>query len=220
MRVLAVDTTTPRGSVAVAEGDELLGEVRLSSDLAHSVRVLPAAQFLLDGLALRPADLGGFAVTTGPGSFTGLRVGLSTIQGLALAAGRPCLGLSSLDVLAARIRGMAPRLAALVDAFRGEVYAALYDSEARLVGERRVASPVDFLATVPAGSAFLGDGAARYKREVLDACPGAIFPERSLYLAGTLARLAAPRLAAGEGAGPEALRPVYLRWADVRKGGP
>ena len=217
--MLAVDTTTPRGSVAVADGDELLGEVRLSSDQSHSTRVLPAARFLLDGLALRPSDLGGFAVTTGPGSFTGLRVGLSTIQGLALAAGRPCLGVSSLDVLAARMRGMALHLAALMDAFRGEVYAALYDLEGRLIGDRRAVTPEEFLATVPAGSAFLGDGVVRYRRDVLAACPGALLPDRSLFLAGTLARIAAPRLAAGGGAGPEALRPVYLRRADIGKGG-
>jgi tRNA A37 threonylcarbamoyladenosine modification protein TsaB len=115
--------------------------------------------------------------------------------------------------------GTAPHLAALVDAFRGEVYAALYDEEARLVGERRVAAPADFLASVPAGSAFLGDGALHCRRDIVEACPGAIFPERSLFLAGTLARLASRRLAAGEGAGPEALRPLYLRRADVRKGG-
>lgn len=219
MRVLALDTTTPRGSVAVAEGPKLLGEVRLDRDEPQSVRLLPAVQFLLDGLALRPGDLDGFAVTTGPGSFTGLRVGLSTIQGLALGAARPCLGVSSLDVLAARLQGLAPHLAVMVDAFRGEVYAALYDAQARLVGERRATAPGDFLATVPAGSAFLGDGALRYRQEVASACPGATFPERSLFLAGTLARLAAPRLAAGEGSGPESLRPLYLRKADVRKEG-
>jgi tRNA threonylcarbamoyladenosine biosynthesis protein TsaB len=219
VRVLAIDTSTPRGSVAVADDAELLGEVRLCSEDPYSVRLLPAVQFLLEGLGLASGGLDGFAVTTGPGSFTGLRVGMSTIQGLALGAGRPCLGVSSLDVLAARLSGHSPHLAVMMDAFRGEVFAALYDARARPLGEPRVALPEEFLTAVPAGSAFLGDGALRYRQQVEEACPGAVFPQRSLFLAGTLARLAAPRLAAGEGAGPESLRPLYLRRADIRKEG-
>jgi tRNA threonylcarbamoyladenosine biosynthesis protein TsaB len=146
-------------------------------------------------------------------------VGLSTIQGFALASGRPCLGVSALDILAARIQGAAPHLVAMMDAFRGEVYAALYDGLGHLLGDRRAIAPGAFLAEVPAASAFLGDGVVRYRGEILRAQPDAILPMRSLYLAGTLARLAAPRLAAGEGAGPETLRPIYLRGADVRKDG-
>ena len=84
-------------------------------------------------LALTPRDLHGYAVAVGPGSFTGLRVGLSTVQGLALASGRPCLGVSALDLLAARMRGAAPHLAAMIDASRGEVFAVIL-SEAALVG--------------------------------------------------------------------------------------
>jgi tRNA threonylcarbamoyladenosine biosynthesis protein TsaB len=149
-------------------------------------------------------------------SFTGLRVGLSTVQGLALGSGRPCLGVPALDVLAARIRDTAPHLVAMMDAFRGAVYSALYDSEARLVGERRLCAASTFLRDVPAGVAFLGDGALRYRRELLQSHPAALFPARSLYLAGTLALIALGRLEAGEGAGPESLRPLYLRGADIR----
>ena len=86
----------------------------------------------------------------GPGSFTGLRVGLSTVQGLALAGGRPCLGVSSLDVLAARIRGAAPVLVALVDAYRGEVFGGLYDAEGRPLAPPRAARPEAALAGRPA----------------------------------------------------------------------
>jgi tRNA threonylcarbamoyladenosine biosynthesis protein TsaB len=215
-----MDTTTPRGSVAFADTEVVLGEVRLTSPTPHSTRLLAAVEFLLDGLGLSPLEIEGYAVTTGPGSFTGLRVGIGTVQGLALGSGRPCLGVPALDVLAARIRGTASHLVAMTDAFRGEVYAALYDGEARPLGGPRLCAPAAFLRDVPVAAAFLGDGATRYRSQVLDSCPAAVFSERSLYLAGTLARLAQPRLVAGEGAGPELLRPLYLRGADGRPGPP
>jgi tRNA threonylcarbamoyladenosine biosynthesis protein TsaB len=220
MKVLAVDTTTERESVAMVEGGVVLGEVRLRRVDTHSRRLLPAVEFLLGGLGLAPGDVEGYAVTCGPGSFTGLRVGLSTVQGLALASGRPCLGVSALDVIAARIRGAAPVLVAWVDAYRGEVYGGLYDAAGHPLGPAAAAAPGDALASVPEHAAFAGDGAERYREDILAARPRAVFPERSLFLAGTLGLLAEPRLAAGDGVRPEDLRPMYLREAHIRGAAP
>ena len=220
MRVLAVDTTTERGSVAVTEDDSVAGEVRLASTEGHSRRLLPAVDFLLQSLGLRPSDLDAFAVTTGPGSFTGLRVGLSTVQGLALGAGRPCLGMSALDVLAARIAGAAPVLVALMDAYRGEVYGALYDEDGRSSGPATVEPPETLVARVPEIAAFVGDGARRHRELILSLRPRAVLPARSRFLAGTLGRLAGPRLQRGEGVAPAALRPLYLREPHIRKAVP
>ena len=217
MRVLAVDTTTVRGSVAVAEDDEVRGEVRLLSPDGHSRRLVPAIDFLLASLGLHPVDVEGFAVTTGPGSFTGLRIGLSTVQGLALASDRRCLGVSALDVLAARSAGLAPAIVAMVDAYRGEVYGALYDGAGRPAGAGAVERPEALLARAPEGAAFVGDGVLRYRELILSRRPSALFPPRSLYLAGTLARMAAPRLGRGEGVPPAQLRPLYLREPDIRR---
>jgi tRNA threonylcarbamoyladenosine biosynthesis protein TsaB len=220
VRVLAVDTTTERGSVAVTEDDCIRGEVRLASSEGHSRRLLPAVDFLLHSLGLRPADVEAFAVTTGPGSFTGLRVGLSTVQGLALGADRPCLGMSALDVLAARIAGTAPASVALMDAYRGEVYGAVYDAEGSMVGRASVERPEVLIARTPAVAAFVGDGAQRHRELIVSLRPGALFPPRSLFLAGTLGRLAAPRLMRGEGVKPAELRPLYLREPDIRRPAP
>ena len=211
MRVLAMDTTTERGSVALVSGGEVLGEVRLRSGMGHSTRLMPAIAFLLDGLGLKAPDIEGFAVTAGPGSFTGLRVGLSCVQGLALAGGRPCLGLSTLDVLAARIAGAAPTLVAAMDAYRGEVYAGVYDAEARRRGDPVTAVPSQAFAGLPSGTAFIGDGAAKYREEIRAAVADARFPSRSAFLAGTLGLLAEPALLAGSGVAPAQLRPLYLR---------
>ncbi len=220
MKVLALDTASPRGSVALADDGEVKGEVRLFTSDGHSRRVLPAVAFLLDSLGLAPREVQAYAVTTGPGSFTGVRVGLSTAQGLALAAGAPCFGVSTLDVLAHRIVGAAPTLVAMIDAYRDQVFAALYDGEARALEGPFAEEPAAFLRRVRGRAAFLGDGAARYAREIRAAVPDAVLPERSTYLAGTLARLAGPRIERGLGVPAAALRPLYLRDADIRKACP
>jgi tRNA threonylcarbamoyladenosine biosynthesis protein TsaB len=216
MRILAVDTTTQRGSVALFAGD-VEGELRQRSALGHSSRLVPAIALLLEGLGLEPVDVDAYVVATGPGPFTGLRVGIGTVQGLGLASGRPCLGISALEALAARMRGCAPYLVPVMDAWRGEVFSLVCDAEARPLGPPRVEAPESLLARVPEDVAFLGEGAERYRVEILARRPRAVFPERGLFLAATLARLAAPRLAAGEGRPAEELRPLYLRDADIRR---
>lgn len=216
MRVLAVDTTSARGSLAVVEGDEILGELRVSAPTGHSTRLLPGIAFLLDSLGLAPSDLDGFAVTSGPGSFTSLRVGMATVQGLALGAGRPSLSVSALDVLAARIAGSADTLVALMNAYRGDVFAGFYDRDARPRGPAVLAAPGGIVERCPADSAFVGDGVDPCREAILAGVTGAVLVDRSLYLAGTLGRMAARRLAAGEGEPPDQLRPLYIREADVR----
>ena len=220
MNVLAIDTTTARESVAVVSDGTVRSEVRLFSTDTHSRRLVPAVEFVLAQLGLSPLALDGFAVTTGPGSFTGLRVGLSTVQGLALAAGRPCFGASALDVLAARIVGEAPRLAAVMDAYRSEVYAGLYDETGRAMGPPLVTPLESWLRTLPPGVAFIGD-AAETQRAVIEAsCAAPVFPRRSPFLAATLGLLAEPALRAGGGVAAGELRPLYLREAAIRRAGP
>ena len=218
MLVLAVDTTTERESVAVVAGGEVRAELRLRQADVHSRRLMPAIVTLLGAAALRPEAVEGYAVTVGPGSFTGLRVGIATVQGLALAARRPCLGCSVLDVLAVRIEGTAPVLAVMTEAHRGEVFGGLYDADARPLSAPAAEAPEAFVERVPEGRvAFTGEAALRCRDLVLSRRPDAIFPRRSLFVAGTLGLLAEPRLLAGEGVAPEALRPLYLRETAYRK---
>ena len=217
MKVLAVDTTSERESVALADDSVVLGEVRRRQAGRPSVHVLPALEFLLQSAGLRAADVEAYAVTLGPGSFTGVRVGISTVQGLALAGGRPCLGVSTLDVLARQIEGEAPLLVPMVDAARAaQVFAARYDEAGRPLGEPESVSPAAFARALAGPAAFVGDGAERYRAEIAAAKPDALFPPRDLFLAATLAGMAEARLRAGEGVTPAALRPLYLRAADVR----
>jgi tRNA threonylcarbamoyladenosine biosynthesis protein TsaB len=219
VRVLALDTTTRRGSLAVAGDDGLLAEARVLTESGHSRWLLAAAESLLRGIGVAPGDLDGFAVTVGPGSFTGLRVGISSAQGLGLASGRPCVGLSTLDVLALTAAGRAGRIVALVDAFRGETYAGVYDDGGRALREPRVgvlADLVEALDDPDEETAFVGEPAITQRPAIAALVPGAVFPEGDLFLAPTLARAALTRLAAGLGVPAAALRPIYLRGADIR----
>jgi tRNA A37 threonylcarbamoyladenosine modification protein TsaB len=99
----------------------------------------------------------------------------------------------------------------MMDAWRDEVYAALYDEEGRLRDGPFVEPPAVFVRRAPPRAAFIGAGALRYRETIRAHDPEAVLPERSLFLAGTLGRLAEPRLLAGQGHGPESLRPLYLR---------
>ena len=219
MRIVAVDTTTPGGSVALVEDGEARAEVRLVAADRHSRWLVRAVELVVEGLGLAPAEVDAWAVATGPGAFTGLRVGLSTVQGLALASSRPCVGLSSLDVLATLARGSAATIVALVDAFRDEVYSGVYDGEARAAGPCGVGPVEAVLEGLTGPVAFVGNGAERFRARI-QSLPGAIFPAHDPWLAVALARLAATTLASGERMDPAALRPLYLRGADIRKAAP
>jgi tRNA threonylcarbamoyladenosine biosynthesis protein TsaB len=216
--LLALDTSTRLGSVALRGEGALLGEARRDAEGGHSGWLLGAAEGLLADAGRGVGDLGGIAVCTGPGSFPGLRVGLATAQGLALARATLCSGLSGLDVLAWKVRGSAERLAAVMDAWREEVYVREYDAEARPLGPPRVETPGDLAERVGDECwALFGDGATRHRSRLESACPGAVFPEQNLYLAASLAEMAEAALAAGEGVSPAGLRLLYLRPAALRR---
>lgn len=197
----------------------MVAEAGLSGDQNYSTVLLPAVVGLLAGQGLRAAELEGYAVVTGPGSFTGLRIGISTVQGLALAARRPCVGMTALDVHVSRILGAAAWLVVLLEAYRDEVYTGIYDAEGRPRAEAAVEPLATLLGRVPAGAAFVGDAVARYRPSIEERCAGALFPERPPRLAATLAQLAARRFAAGEAPPAADIRPFYLREAAIRSSG-
>jgi tRNA threonylcarbamoyladenosine biosynthesis protein TsaB len=218
LRVIAVDTSSERASVALVENGAIRGEVRLVTAIP-SVAVLPAIEFLLRSAGLAPTDVEAYAVTLGPGSFTGVRVGLSTVQGLALGSGRPCVGLSTLDTLAAGIAGEGDDLVSMVDAFREEVFLARSDRAARPVTPPSRVAPAAALAALPPEAVLTGDATLRHAALIRDALPRARVVAQP-FLAGTLGRAAEPLLASGHGVSAAELRPLYMRDADVRPSRP
>jgi tRNA threonylcarbamoyladenosine biosynthesis protein TsaB len=164
--LLTVDTSTPAGSVAVSRGETLLGEILLNVKSTHTDRLLLTLRQLLTDTGLQLTDVDAFAVVLGPGSFTGLRVGVATVKGLALATGKPALGVSTLQTLAMQVPFPRHPLCVLLDARKNEVYAGLYHCEGgRPVPSRPevVIAPEPLLDTLDGETLFAGDGSVAYR---------------------------------------------------------
>jgi len=159
MRVLAIDTTTDLGSVAVRHGGALVAEVAARVRARHGEVLLPRVETALDAAGLTLAEVDLVVVTVGPGSFTGVRVGVATAKGLALGAGKPIVGVGSLETLAAAVVGAGPGalVGAVLDAHKGEVFYAGF----RLAGGDR---PTELVPPSHAAPADAGTALARAAR--------------------------------------------------------
>jgi tRNA threonylcarbamoyladenosine biosynthesis protein TsaB len=219
MFTLAIDTTTRIGSCAVRADGALLRERTGESGGGHAERLPGELMAVLAdaGVTLGQVDL--FAVATGPGSFTGLRIGVATMQALAFASGKPLVGVSGFDALAhiAARQTTITRIATWVDAWRGEVYAALYE-DGRELAAPAVATPEVLLrgmGSVP--TLFIGDGAVTY-RDRIEAELGRsarVADQPAPALAATIAALGEAAAAAGAHPSPHAIRPLYVRRTDA-----
>lgn len=126
MKLLGIETSTRTGSVAIVEGEEIIAEYTLKSKETHTARLMPAIDHILKDTHLTIHQMDAVAVSLGPGSFTGLRIGLATAKGLCLALRKPLVGILTLDALAHNICYSSHIICPLLDARKGEVYAALY----------------------------------------------------------------------------------------------
>jgi tRNA threonylcarbamoyladenosine biosynthesis protein TsaB len=219
MVILGLDTTTPAGSCALVVDQVVLREEASDESLPPATRLPRDLMTILEHGSMPLAHVDVFAVATGPGSFTGLRIGIATMQGLAFAAGKPLVGVSALDALAqiAEPESTGQRIATWVDAWRGEVYAALYDN-GREIESPVVANPHDVLAQLgQAPTVFIGDGARTYQQKILTTMgkAGRVSATPTPLLAGTIAVLAGRVAARGEQTSPHAIRPLYVRRTDA-----
>jgi len=218
MVILALDTTTPAGSCALVVNGAVEREEASDVSLPPATRLPSDLMSILEHGSVKLGDVDAFAVATGPGSFTGLRIGIATMQGLAFAAGKPLIGVSALDALAriARAEAAGRRIATWVDAWRGEVYAALYEDERELQGPV-VARPDEVLNELTGTSTlFVGDGARTYRDDIHRTMGehGRVAAMPTPLLAGTIATLAAGR-AGDTYSPPHAIRPLYVRRTDA-----
>ena len=217
---LGVDTSTPAGSVALAEDDRILGEVNLAAGGHHQERLLRGVDLLLDLAGIEISRLEVLGVALGPGTFTGLRIGIATVKGLALARGIPAYGLSTLQAMALMHRKRDLPVAPMIDAGRQEVYAALYGfdrEELRALREERGGPPGEFLESLPPGPVlFCGDGVLVYRDLVVGIRgSGDRLETDPCFLGSTLARRAAAALRAKSPWTLAALKPNYIRPPDA-----
>ena len=226
MRVLALDTTTRAGSVAIVDDDAVVDERCGDGTRTHAERLPAEILALADANHVAFASVDLFAVASGPGSFTGLRVGIATMQGFAFVQRRQMVGISALMALAqfaSRDLPAGARVAAWMDAYRRDVFAALYEvTDAPLFDVDRllevegpsVGSPAATWARWADGfgvpQTVVGDGAVLYQ-EML--APVRILPPPPL--AGTIGLLAAGYARRGATVPPSSMHPLYVRRPDV-----
>jgi len=166
LKVLAIETSTMAGSVALVDGDELVSEYLLNIDITHSERLLLAIDCVLRDTKMPVGEIDGFAISIGPGSFTGLRIGTSTIKGLAYAANKPVVGIPTLDAMAENISFTDYLICPILDARKKQVYTALYKrgTKDRLekITPDLVINPSELLKKIQERVVFLGDGLKVY----------------------------------------------------------
>ncbi len=219
--LLSVDSSTSAGSVAICRGETLLGEISLNVKKTHTDLILQNIDRLLADLDLHLNEVDAFAAVIGPGAFTGLRVGVSTIKGLAMATGRPLLGVSSLRALAMQVPFSDRPVCALLDARKKEVYTGLYrwkKGGLQSLGEEAVLPPEKLLEALQGEVLFVGEGAVVY-RSLIETKLGsrAAFAPWSCNTprAASVAALALADLRQGRTVALEHFVPTYIRLSEA-----
>lgn len=174
-KILAVDSASLTGSIALCSGETLVAESLLNVRSTHSERLLQQVDLLLAESGWSLAELDLLAVTTGPGSFTGLRIGIATVKGLAQVLAKPVVGISSLQMVALNAPAAAVPICAFLDARKKEVYTQLFEATPGgpcPLGEAKVLPPADLLASLTQKVLLLGDGVVHY-RQLIETMAGA-----------------------------------------------
>jgi tRNA threonylcarbamoyladenosine biosynthesis protein TsaB len=204
MLTLAVDTAAEIGSIALADRNGVRHEVRLCSPDGFAQTLFGEIEALLARCQVRLADIDLYAAATGPGSFTGVRIGVAAIKGLAEVAGKPAIGISNLTALSQF--GTMDLRAPIIDARRGEVFAAVLDRR----GEEVVLASV---LPFPAFKELVGDRQVEYISAGFD--PARPFTTAPRELAGAIAQLAMERCFAGVACDPASIEANYVRRPDA-----
>ena len=213
--LLAVDTATPRCSVALGDDNGLVASSSVDRDRRHVEALVPAVAATCRAAGVTIDDVGGLAVDIGPGLFTGMRVGIATVQGLAVALGLPVHPVVSLDVLAHPFRHSARPVASVVDARRGEVFRSLHRAGVELAPAACCTPEALAAELVVLGPCLaVGDGAVRH-RTVLEAAGAEVVAAMPSAEAGLELALAA-RAAGHRGLDPAQVQARYLRAPDAR----
>ncbi|WP_027365380.1 tRNA (adenosine(37)-N6)-threonylcarbamoyltransferase complex dimerization subunit type 1 TsaB [Desulfotruncus alcoholivorax] len=224
MFVLGIEAATPVASVAVATEGKMLAERMVNNQRTHSVNLLPMIRDTLLDCGVSKKDLSGIAVSIGPGSFTGLRIGMSTAKTLAQVLNLPVAGIPTLDVLAYPLSGLSGLICPVLNARKSELYAAIYgwDNGHQICLKPAFASGVKQLAELLLSYnqqvTFLGDGLPEYKTELCDLLGdlARFAPECTSFPRGAVvAEIGLARIATGRSESPMDLLPKYVRKSEA-----
>lgn len=215
MNILAMDTSGPCASVALMQRGVITHEETARHGLTHSQTLLPMVEHAFECAGIRASDVELFACAVGPGSFTGVRIGVTTSKALAHSVGAKVIGVDALEALAYGASGFGGTIAPMFDARRGQVYAAAFrggaDGFARLGAD--MAAPVEEAvnALPTERTLFLGDGADACRSRILAVRPDACFAPAHLNFPRAAAICALAQARADEAVGYMELLPLYLR---------
>ena len=176
MKILALESSAVSASVALTEDEKLVAQSFQNCGLTHSRTLLPMVENLLANCGVSLADVDAIAVAHGPGSFTGVRIGVATVKGLALGADKPCLGVSTLEAMAWGARALGGDLCCVMDARAGQVYNALFtveDGRVRRLCDDRAIKLTELAEEIGEAPYFLvGDGADLCYNTIKENCTG------------------------------------------------
>lgn len=220
LKILGVDTSAKTASAAIYESGKLLGEIYADVGLTHSETALPMVKALLDltRVSLRELDL--LAVSTGPGSFTGLRIGIAAVQGISVGSGIPCASVSTLEALAWNLQDFDGVVCPVMDARREQVYTALFRGDGEVlqrIGEDRAVSLEQLgreLSNLREAIIFVGDGAEMCYNKLVHSLDRATLAiqSRRMQRASSVCRVGESAFMRQTGiVGPQDLTPSYLR---------
>ena len=221
MRILTIDTTTNLGSVALVEDDILVGQLDLNLPLTHNQRLINALKTLLDFINITLDAVDVFAVIRGPGSFTGVRIGVATAKGLAYALGKPLIGVNGLDAIAHNFPYTPYLICPIIDARKRQVFTAFYEAkngQIKRISDYQSITPESLLKGLRRKTIFAGTGVGIYqeiiKKKMKDRC---FFPPAQLQRIHPqiIAHLAQEALTQGEESDPIAVVPFYIRPSDA-----
>ena len=219
MKILALDSSATAASAALLEDDVILGEFFINTKLTHSQTLMPMVDALLKNTCVSIEGIDAFAVSAGPGSFTGIRIGVAAVKGMAMAANKPCVSVSTLEAIAYNLTGVNGIACAVMDARCQQVYNALFESEngivRRITPDRAIA--IEQLRIELCNQKkpifFVGDGAQLCYNKIRCDLPAVqCAPPHLLYQrASGVARAAVDVLKHGQALSAAQLMPVYLR---------
>lgn len=213
MLILSIDTTGGACSAALIENEKILCEQYLHDRMTHSQNLMPLIDACFEKTGKSVADVDAFAVVTGPGSFTGVRIGVCAVKGFAQVADKPIIAIDTLELLAQNIVGFGGIVCPILDARRNQVYTAFFRGGKRICDD--FAADIAEVAEKLRGEnvLFLGDGVPVLREKILSILPDALFaPEYLNYQhAGFAALIAAKKLACGNTHSAHSVLPNYLR---------
>lgn len=223
MYFLAIDTATNSGGVALSRNSEVMGVIMMKTPMKYSDRLISNIDFLLSQLGVPINQVDCFVAAHGPGSFTGLRIGLATVKGLAQSRDKPVIGLSTLECLAYRFRHAGPLISPMIDARRQQVYTGMYEcigNSIKLVRPETVGAPAELLKLVSEPCIFTGDGSEMYGQTIKALLPDHTVIRSDNVILTELCELAYRKFIKGEVLSASELKANYIRPSDAEQGPP